>query len=129
MVLVNESTVVPNDTYPRFFWCVPTTSTNQRSFSHTRVGVLVSMVFVNESNVVLFDHKTGFFWYWSSTLTNQWPLSYSVKCKIYADMILRFQQSDFHVTAEIFFGPYIYIVRGGVRRYIAFFTRILAESF
>ena len=38
-----------------------------------------------------------------------------VKCKIYADMILRFRQSDFHVTAEIFFGPYIYIVRANRR--------------
>ena len=62
MVLVNESTVVPNDTYPRFFWCVPTTSTNQRSFSHTHVGVSVwmaTLIFCQMQNICWYDSSVS----------------------------------------------------------------------
>ena len=77
MVLVNESTLVPNDTYPRFFWCVPTTSTNQRSFSHTHVGVSVWMVLVNKSTVVPIDTYAGFFSSLPTTSTIQRSFSHT----------------------------------------------------
>ena len=146
MVLVNKSTVVPIDTYAGFFSSLPTTSTNQRSFSHTHMEASTHHPPRQQINANFDAHVLGYRFEWCLS-TNQrwsrttpiqdffgvypprqrinahfhthvlgyqsgWPLSYSVKCKIYADMILRFQQSDFHVTAEIFFGPYIYIVRG-----------------